>query len=254
MQYLGGKAKIGTRIADAMAVPPSATYYEPFCGMLGVLRHVRCRRRVASDARLAVITFWRAVQAGWLPPTTLDEDGYAALKAADDPLDPRTAWAAAGCSFGGRWWGGFARGHTDPSVAHRAAAEAVPHLRGVEFVHRDYADLDPDPGSVVYCDPPYAGTTDYPDVGPFDHRAFWRTASRWSRASTVYVSEFTGPSASDGVAAEDIWATRRRIAVESSTGANRKRDDRLYLLGGARPAQAGLFARRHIEEVHRGES
>jgi len=245
MLYLGGKAKIGARIADAMAVQPSATYYEPFCGMLGVLRHVRCRRRVASDARLAVVTFWRAVQSGWLPPSVLSEADYLALKAADDPLDPRTAWAAAGCSFGGRWWGGLARDPlSDRNFAATASAFADKvrrHIVGVEFIHRDYAELDPEPGAVVYCDPPYAGTTDYPDVGPFDHAAFWGVAGRWSRTSTVFVSEFTGPTAADEVAAEDVWATRRRVAVEGSSGTDRRRVDRLYLLGGARPAQGGLF-------------
>lgn len=243
MQYLGGKARIGRDIADAMGVPASATYYEPFCGMLGVLRHVRCRRRVASDARLAVVTFWRAVQRGWVPPHTLSEKEYAVLRAADDQEDPRTAWAASGCSFGGKWWGGRARDQSDRNYAAEAAAFVVGVARdvAVEFIHRDYADLDPEPGAVVYCDPPYAGTTDYPDVGPFDHAAFWRRAEAWSASSTVYVSEFTGPPS--GVRATDIWATRRHVAVEGISGTSRRKVDRLYLLGGAVPAQPALFAR-----------
>jgi hypothetical protein len=46
---------------------------------------------------------------------------------------------------------------------------------------------------LVYCDPPYRGTTGYA-TGAFDHDAFWETARAWSRAgAVVLVSEYAAP-------------------------------------------------------------
>ena len=44
------------------------------------------------------------------------------------------------------------------------------YLQGVEFVHSDYQNLDIPDNSIVYCDPPYAGTTKYED--DFNHDEF----------------------------------------------------------------------------------
>ena len=43
--------------------------------------------------------------------------------------------------------------------------------------------------TLVYLDPPYAGCTGYSGP-PFDAASFWDTATRWSRAVVVLVSEY----------------------------------------------------------------
>ncbi len=230
MTYLGGKAKIGARIAAALNVDPRCAYVEPFCGMLGVLRHVSARKRYAFDARPEVIAYWRAVQAGWRPPAAITEREYDRLRAANDADDPRTAWAAYGCSFAGKRWGGLARSAAshDHGAVRREAERVGPTLGGVDFGVGDYRALSPTARAVVYCDPPYAATTGYPDVGAFDSDAFWNVAREWAaNGAAVFVSEFTAPHD-----AELVWSVERRITASGGHGPVAKVDT-LYRLRSA---------------------
>jgi len=48
-------------------------------------------------------------------------------------------------------------------------------------------------GTVIYCDPPYGGTTGY-KTGRFDAAKAWELYRAWSeRGAHVYVSEYSGP-------------------------------------------------------------
>ena len=60
----------------------------------------------------------------------------------------------------------------------------------IEFSSLPYYDLEIKEGSVVYCDPPYLGTTGY-KTGGFDHERFWEWAEAVSEHSTVFVSEYS---------------------------------------------------------------
>lgn len=83
-------------------------------------------------------------------------------------------------------------------------------MRGTRLSHRSYADLDPRPGGLIYCDPPYANTTSYSGVDSFDHAAFWATTREWSAAGcVVLVSEYSAP-----LDVPHVWA---REATKSLT-------------------------------------
>lgn len=45
--------------------------------------------------------------------------------------------------------------------------------------------------SIVYCDPPYYGTSDYQT--PFDHKLFWSWVRNISRYNQVFISEYQAP-------------------------------------------------------------
>ena len=60
------------------------------------------------------------------------------------------------------------------------------------LTHSDYRAHAPSQ-CLVYCDPPYEGTTGYKGAGVFDHSAFWETMREWSRDNIVLVSEYTAP-------------------------------------------------------------
>ena len=62
----------------------------------------------------------------------------------------------------------------------------------MHFNCMDYRNLDIKNGSVIYCDPPYAGTTGYD--ADFNNDLFWewcRTLSK--RGCIVLVSEYMAP-------------------------------------------------------------
>ena len=65
--------------------------------------------RCASDVNRPLITMYKALQDGWIPPSTVTEEMYAEYKGIQDAEDPLTAFIGIGCSFSGKWFGGYAR-------------------------------------------------------------------------------------------------------------------------------------------------
>lgn len=229
MRYLGGKHRQGRKIAEFVVphLKPGMTYIEPFCGALGVVRHVVREapagvKLVLSDKNEALITMWKALMGGWIPPSTITEKEYGVLKKTQDPKDPLTAFAAFGCSFAAKWFGTYARnraGYTNfakqakTSIEKKIrplrnyaeetktnALEKVRALSGakVSFHHRDYNYYAETRGAVFYLDPPYFGRTKQsPVTGSFDHEEFWDFARDLSKHNVVYVTEFVAPPGLD---------------------------------------------------------
>ena len=68
----------------------------------------------------------------------------------------------------------------------------------VEIIHGDNLEVArslPDASfTLVYLDPPYAGTKTYPGAPPFDTGVFWAAAADLAETGTpVYVSEYDAP-------------------------------------------------------------
>ena len=195
MPYLGGKFRTRKAIAAFLESvrAPGQTYFEPFCGACWITMEMS-GERMAGDGNAALMALWEALQGGWLPPSEVTEAEYAQLKAAQDPADPMTAFAGIGCSFSGKWFGGYARGNSlnYAATARSSLLAELPRLRGVRFVRGGYRDHAPE-GCLAYCDPPYANTTAYNGLPPFDHAQFWETMRGWAQSNTVVVSEYQAP-------------------------------------------------------------
>jgi DNA adenine methylase len=111
MQYMGGKSRIAKPIAAAILEATSArcSYVEPFMGAGSVAAQLvpQFKRAYLSDASEDLIALWSAVQRGWEPPVEVTSAEYASLReAAPSAL---RGFAGYGCSFGGKWFGGYAR-------------------------------------------------------------------------------------------------------------------------------------------------
>ena len=214
MQYLGGKSRIAKRIAahlEALAAP-GALIEDRFCGGLSVAAAIKHRPLRVADANAALVCTLRAVQDGWVPPESLSEAEYAVLKATRDPTDPLTAFAAAGCSFGAKWWGGYARAKMHPQgyagFASRSLRRKVGALAGICVECTDYREPVQVAGSIVYLDPPYADAVGYPGCEEFDHAEFWTTAEQWARGNvTVRVSEYSAPAG--WIAVEEYGSSKK---------------------------------------------
>lgn len=202
MQYLGGKSRIAKPISEILVAAKGerTTYIEPFLGAASVfaLTAPHFERSIGGEIVEDLALMWDAVTRGWLPPTEMPEEEWRSLKA-DTVPSPRRAFAGFACSFGGKWFAGYARqtkGYNYALGGHRSVAKKQKGMRGAEIMHLDYRALTPMmcPGVVVYCDPPYAGTTEYGAAKGFDSAEFWRTAASWSdRGARVFVSEYTAP-------------------------------------------------------------
>lgn len=205
MQYLGGKSRLAPRIAAALLMDTTARgrLLDPMVGGGSMLAQFAGKFATidAGDAQRDLVMLWEALQTGWEPPREVSEEQWRELR--DSEPSALRAFAGFGCSFGGRFFEGYARSvATSRNFARDAANRLAPiaeRLRAspVRFEQRDYADWTVSSGDVVYLDPPYAGTKPYTaarsGLSKFDHARFWAVAEDWrSRGAHVYVSEFYG--------------------------------------------------------------
>ena len=198
MQYLGGK----TRIAKALAAEinkvrrPGQLVWDAFCGGLSMSCALSVAGPVLStDACAPLIALYQAVQAGWEPPTVLSREEYHVARSLPDS-DPLKAFAGFGCSFGGKWFGGYASGFNGPLTYVQLAARNVKRsvTAGCKLARISFLDVEPGPcDAVLYLDPPYRGTTGYAGVPPFDYDAFGQAVVDWSEFADVFVSEYAFP-------------------------------------------------------------
>lgn len=207
MRYLGGKSRICKQVAEILQVFITEEFYAPFCGACWVESLISAPSKYLSDAHPDLILMWKALQSGWEPPAEVSEDLYNSLRAAE-PSSLR-GFVGFGCSFGGKFFGGYARNSRGDNYAQAArnslcvkvsrivatnAKNSVQAksagLADAIFRCRSYKEVFADAEAVVYCDPPYANTTKY-SQGAFDSEVFWQ----WVREqeALVFVSEYAAP-------------------------------------------------------------
>lgn len=234
MQYSGGKAGLAKELGGEVVRRGAgrSVYVEPFVG--GGFMFERTAPHfplaVAGDANPDLILLWRAVASGWTPPRAVTEDQYRALRHA--AASPERTFAGFGCSFSGKWWGGYARNSRGDDFAGTAARgierKRAAFERAAAIICADYADLTPfaTERAVIYCDPPYAGTLGYPGApGKWDSVAWWDVARAWrERGALVLVSEYDAPA--DWSA---CWERERRMAMRAKGGSQRVVIERLFV-------------------------
>lgn len=244
MRYQGGKGLLARFIAPIVReVASSRPVVEPFHGGLSMTVALQPVR--ASDLSKPVATLIREVRRGWLPPTELSEAEYNDLaRRRGDMDDPLVCFAGQCCTFGGKWFGGYARGHArhrDPIGAARSSLLArIRATMSTTFSSGDYREIEVSPGDVIYCDPPYRDTScDWP-VEPFDHEAFWQWArDMGAMGCDVLVSEFSAPPD-----ALEVWARDRPRFTRGSEKVDEI--ERLFLIG---PAQSSFTPYRRAEQA-----
>ncbi len=237
MIYLGSKNRIWKHLAPIILQERGdRVYLEPFVGGCNSIDKVE-GKRVGCDVNPYLIAMWKALQQGWIPPQHVTRDEYAQYRKTylESPDKALIGWIAFQCSFRGKWFGGYAGeilskdgGIRNYQEEHRANTfKQLEKLKGVEFHHRSFLDtdiLDVDP-MVIYCDPPYAGTTEYKDS--FNHITFWD----WARVAVelnhkVFVSEYKAPA--DFVSVWDM-ELKNHMSVTNSQGGVKIATERLFV-------------------------
>lgn len=233
MKYVGSKSRIAKQIIPILmdGHDQAKPYIEPFVGGANMIDKVPADIRVGIDSNPHLVALLQALRDGWAPPRLVTEEDYQRLKADPDSDPVMAAYAGFACSFGGKWFGGYARRYRDrlreeterltSGEAYRNATRQAPLLAGIQFIQGDVFTLAPPAGSTIYCDPPYRNTMGYRGAGGFDHDRFWDTAKQWARARgcRVFVSENSAPDF-----AEVVWSATLRNEINKS----KKRAERLY--------------------------
>lgn len=206
MRYQGGKSRIAAQIASVISVTGGGgqCFVSLFCGSCAVESKVLgFDRKILNDKHAYLIAMLQGVQRGYNLPELITLEQYQYIRDHKE-LDPVLAgFVGFGCSFGGKWYGGYARNKTGTNYAlqsKRSLLKDMATLQNAEFVCGDYRRLCIPPGSVIYADPPYNNTTGYGGE-KFDTIEFWIAMQLLADTGhTVFVSEQEAPP---GVAC--IW-------------------------------------------------
>lgn len=205
MKYMGSKNRHAKHLLPIILKnrEEGEWYVEPFVGGANMIDKVE-GKRIGSDNNKYLIDFWKATQNGFLPPVNITSKQYFHIKENKEEDTVLTLWAGICCSYGGKWFGGYIndykesrRGKNGVLPNHQRESrnsiiKQIPKLTGVTFLNCSYEDLNLKKKCLIYCDPPYHGTTKYKDE--FDHLKFWK----WCREMVmfghkVFISEYNAP-------------------------------------------------------------
>lgn len=231
MQYMGGKSRISKQIAEILnsAINKNTPFVSLFCGSCAIESKVQADVKILNDKHPYLIAMWQALQNGWMPPDVVTKEEYYRVKANMDENPALTGFVGFGCSFGGKWWGGYAKDKRGDDYCGQAKRGLLKDLVGIQsatFTCLDYRDVEIPDGAVVYCDPPYVNTTGY-TVGQFDTHEFWGYMRQLSKRCDVYISEESAPDDF-----ECIWSKEKVRTLEKSDNVGRVKVEKLFKYKG----------------------
>lgn len=217
MRYVGSKGKLIKHLKPYLEEYLGNNHYiEPFVGGGNAIVHINHHSKFGYDVEKYAIALLNHCSNGGDLPDVVTEDEYTMVKNnKDDYPDWYVGFCAYCCSFGGKFFGGYARddkGTNYASQQARSLKKSFSNTSKINFAVSSYEDVDVGHGNVIYCDPPYQDTLGYKS-GKFDHDAFWDWARIQSTINYVYVSEFTAPD--DFIS---IWQKERVSTVDLNTG------------------------------------
>lgn len=228
---MGGKSRISKQIAEILnsAIDKNKPFVSLFCGSCAIESKVQADVKILNDKHPYLIAMWQALQNGWTPPDVVTKEEYYHVKANMDENPALTGFVGFGCSFGGKWLGGYAkdkRGDDYCGQAKRGLLKDLVDIQSATFTCLDYHDVEIPDGAVVYCDPPYANTTGY-TVGKFDTNEFWDYMRQLSKRYDVYISEESAPDDF-----ECIWSKEKVRTLEKSDNVGRVKVEKLFKYKG----------------------
>lgn len=196
MQYFGGKHRIAPQISTFINSYKPNIFIEPFLGGCNILPLISAPTRMGSDICLPLITMFKALQKGWIPPDNVSLEEYIFAKNNPDPHNPLTAFIGFGCSFAGKWFGGYAR-QKNYNFARGAKNSLFRKFKSIRpsdiFTAGDYKNWTGVENCLLYCDPPYKETSGFDYCSQFSISEFWSWVRDISRSNIVLVSEYEAP-------------------------------------------------------------
>ena len=228
---MGSKNRIAKHLLPIMLENRNGrTWIEPFVGGANMIDKVE-GKRIGSDFNEYVISLFTGMQNGFIPPNEVNEEEYKQARL-NRVVTPLVSFIGFGCSYSGKWFGGYARGNTSKGQPRNYCLESkknilkqAGNLKGVQFIHSRYQDLEIPPNSLIYCDPPYEGTTKYKDG--FSHTEFWE----WCRQKTkeghqVFISEYNAPKDFKSIYSKEV-----NSSLTKDTG-SKKANEQLFVYCG----------------------
>ena len=202
MKYMGSKNRIAKHILPIMLKEAEkhgiTRWVEPFVGGGNMIDKVPPSfTREGYDLNYHAIHALIDIRDNFdLLPDEITEDYYKYQKG--NPPGSISSYVRFVASFGGKFENGYAR--QGNSIKYRAtpaqegkrnAIKQSPNLQDVSLICADFLNLSFE-NSLIYCDPPYQGTTSY-KTGSFPHEEFFSWCREQAKNNLVFVSEYSAP-------------------------------------------------------------
>ena len=233
MKYMGSKARYAKAILAAISKNCNLADYEnwvePFVGGANMIAEVTSMVRRGNDINPYLICMFKAIQNGWEPSDHYSEEAYQLAKGVAKLAFNSSLNAAAeigfvgiGCSYSGKWFGGYARGNASNGGPRNYAKESKdnllrqkPLIQDVVFSEGHYKNMCiPKNQSIIYCDPPYTRTTKYNFGERFESDKFWDWCNEMSqKGHKIFVSEYQAPEGW-----QRIWEKTVTSSLTQDTG------------------------------------
>lgn len=202
MKYVGSKNKIAKHILPIMLNNKTNDQYfvDLFCGGCNLIDKVD-GLRIANDLNYYLIELFKALQKGWLPPKSINKNEYDLIRL-NKELYPAYLVGYYGfcCSYNGKFFGGISNmvktkdGKIRDYVleSFNNIMRQIKNLNNVQFLNKQYYDVEIPLNSIVYCDIPYKNTTKY-SVSNFDYELFYNWCRENKNKYKIYISEYEMP-------------------------------------------------------------
>lgn len=194
MTYQGSKDKLASKIVPILEKlrKPQQLYWEPFLGSAAILARMS-NPRMGTDNMTSLIMLWNEVITDtFIEPDFISKEQYEALMKDHRP-SAMQAYAGFFWSFSGMYNKGYSPEFFQSSRSfHKMRLRAV-KLHGAFIRASDYR-LPGTRDALIYCDPPYKGTTTYNGVDVFDYDSFYEWCHlKHIAGNTVVISEYEMP-------------------------------------------------------------
>ena len=192
MRYMGGKVRVAKYLVPVLQerLKDKETFVDLFCGSCNIISAIKAPNRIANDLHKELIALHKAVQQGWIPPSVVTEEDYKQAKQAEDHLK---AFIGFGCSFSGKYFGGYARGGEGRNYALNAKNTLLKkhdNMKDVQFFCSSYNQVRIPENALVYFDIPYKGTTEYSTTSFLHEEFYFWCKDMKDKGHDIVVSEY----------------------------------------------------------------
>ena len=242
MVYLGSKNKLAKYIVPIIQKYIDDTnckdYFEPFVGGANIIDKIKCENKYGNDINKYLIALLEQAQRDvTVFPDEISEEEYKRVRDNKNSYEDWYVGLVGFCStFGGKFFNGYARsvkndGKTIRNMSNERIKNLInqsSNLKDICFFNESFLKSNNLSGYVIYCDPPYKGTTKYA-TSPFPHDDFYDWCVKQSKNNIVLVNEYNMP---DNF--ECIWRKETKANFDSNrqNGIDTTRIEKLFICKG----------------------
>ena len=176
-------------------------YIEPFMGGCNIIDKIKCKNRTGYDISLPLVELFKKLQNDYHNiPDTISEEEY--IKVKNNKLDYEDwylGFVGFMGSFGARYFKGYAR-HNRYDKTEQIQKGSIKNfkkqydsLKDCKFINDTYLNIRNISDSLIYCDPPYKGTTFYSKTPPINYEEYYNWVRELSKNNIVICSEYNMP-------------------------------------------------------------